>query len=56
MPQTGVRLCLMLRQLRLHPRMQPLHQRLAVLLMEVQPLFRRHGLFARLRIVMINVV
>ena len=50
--QSGVRFCLVLRQLRLHPFMHPFHQRLALLLMELQPLFRRHCLFSRLGVVM----
>ena len=44
----------MLRQLRLHPLMQPFHQRPAVLLMEVQPVFRRQFPFPRHCIVVIN--
>ena len=43
------------RQLRFHPLMQPFHQRPAVLLMDEQPVFRRHCLFSRLCVVMINV-
>jgi hypothetical protein len=44
----------MLRQLRLHPLMQPFHQGPTVLLMEAQPRFRRQFPFPRLRVVAIH--